>query len=116
MTALDRIRAEFKSDTESLAQSEGFSISSTGVSDDRRKSSASVIGEQTLPVSNAIVSKKLPRADLYIVHCVAGVSIEELIERRNTGFAARFASFVSILRPRRNTSVQQKKPKLKLET
>ncbi|XP_034256172.1 uncharacterized protein LOC117654098 isoform X2 [Thrips palmi] len=82
--ALDRVRAEFKSDTESLAQS----ISSSA--------NASVCN-----------SPGGPRGDTYRKGSDIGVSIEDLIERRNSGLGARFSSLVGTLgklRTRRGSS------------
>ncbi|XP_046674604.1 transmembrane inner ear expressed protein [Homalodisca vitripennis] len=84
--ALERVRAEFKSDTESLAQSEAFSTSSGAPNDDSvfRKSSGGDVG----------------------------VSIEDLIEKQKKGFGSKIASFVGFLRPRRVQQSADKQTKL----
>ncbi|KAG8296338.1 hypothetical protein J6590_058935 [Homalodisca vitripennis] len=85
-TTLERVRAEFKSDTESLAQSEAFSTSSGAPNDDSvfRKSSGGDVG----------------------------VSIEDLIEKQKKGFGSKIASFVGFLRPRRVQQSADKQTKL----
>ncbi|KAJ1521943.1 hypothetical protein ONE63_002274 [Megalurothrips usitatus] len=83
--ALDRVRAEFKSDTESLAQSINSSANAS--------------------VCN---SPGGPRGGSYRKASDIGVSIEDLIERRNSSLGARFSSLVGTLgklRPRRGSSV-----------
>ncbi|KAK3911818.1 Transmembrane inner ear expressed protein [Frankliniella fusca] len=84
--ALDRVRAEFKSDTESLAQS----ISSSA--------NASVCNSPGGPGA---------RGETYRKASDIGVSIEDLIERRNSGLGARFSTLVGTLgrlRPRRGST------------
>ncbi|XP_052125411.1 uncharacterized protein LOC113205056 [Frankliniella occidentalis] len=82
--ARQRLRVQFKSDTESLAQS----ISSSA--------NASVCN-----------SPGGPRGETYRKASDIGVSIEDLIERRNSGLGARFSTLVGTLgrlRPRRGST------------
>ncbi|KAK9507230.1 hypothetical protein O3M35_007136 [Rhynocoris fuscipes] len=91
--ALDRIRAEFKSDTESIAQSEAaFSVCS---------------GNSNVQTTTA----NEDRTTSYRKASELGIDIENLIQQRNKGFGCRIAKLignVNILRPRKpvpNTDV-----------